>query len=91
MASLARPSVLPHCVSCTRRLASVAYDGWRPVLAQQQVRGKKKLAASQETDDLTVKLLKDVKTFGKKGTPRIRIRTRIRPPATAPLPKPSQR
>ena len=59
-----RPSLLPHCSSCTRRLTSSVFSEWRP--SQQQVRGKKKLANTPST--ITVRLLKDVPTFGRKGT-----------------------
>lgn len=58
-----RPSLLPQCVSCTRRLTNLSLHEWRP--SQQQVRGKKKLANVPST--VTVRLLKDVKTFGRKG------------------------
>ncbi|GAB7356437.1 hypothetical protein MBLNU459_g7208t1 [Dothideomycetes sp. NU459] len=60
-----RPSLVPKCTSCARRITNFGLHEWRPT-SQQQVRGKKKLANTPST--VTVRLLKDVKTFGRKGS-----------------------
>lgn len=60
-----RPSLLPQCTSCLRRLANAGLQEWRP--AQQQVRGKKKLANKNMPSTISVRLLKPVKTFGRRG------------------------
>ncbi|THW51962.1 hypothetical protein D6D21_01226 [Aureobasidium pullulans] len=58
-----RPTVLPQCTSCLRRISNIGLQEWR---SGQQVRGKKKLANTPTT--VTVRLTKDVPTFGRKGT-----------------------
>lgn len=66
-----RPTLLPQCTSCIRRTTRLGLQEWRPS-QHQQVRGKKKLA--NIPNSVTVRLLKDVQTFGRKGialsTPR---------------------
>ncbi|KAI5202895.1 hypothetical protein E4T39_04497 [Aureobasidium subglaciale] len=57
-----RPSLLPQCTSCLRRISSLGLQEWRG----QQVRGKKKMANLPTT--VTVRLTKDVPTFGRKGS-----------------------
>ncbi|KAF2500144.1 hypothetical protein BU16DRAFT_534771 [Lophium mytilinum] len=64
MASIARSSLLPQCASCTRRFTRVGLDGWGSL--QQQVRGKQKLV--KPADIAVVKLLKNVKGYGRRGT-----------------------
>ena len=64
MAAPLRPLMLPQCTSCTKRLTRSALHDLRP--SQQQVRGKKKLANTPS--NVTVRLLKDTATFGRKGT-----------------------
>ena len=67
MATFARSSLLPQCTSCARRYTRLGFEGWRPLQqSQQQIRGKQKLA--KPADTVTVKLLKDVRRFGRKGT-----------------------
>jgi len=58
-----RPTLLPQCTSCLRRISNIGLQEWRN---GQQVRGKKKLANTPTT--VTVRLTKDVPTFGRKGT-----------------------
>lgn len=58
-----RPTLLPQCTSCLRRISSPGLQEWR---SGQQVRGKKKMAHAPTT--VTVRLTKDVPTFGRKGT-----------------------
>lgn len=58
-----RPTLLPQCTSCLRRISSLGLQEWRN---GQQVRGKKKMAHAPTT--VTVRLTKDVPTFGRKGT-----------------------
>ncbi|KAG9563406.1 hypothetical protein KCU77_g17924, partial [Aureobasidium melanogenum] len=58
-----RPTLLPQCTSCLRRISSLGLQEWR---SGQQVRGKKKMAHAPTT--VTVRLTKDVPTFGRKGT-----------------------
>lgn len=58
-----RPTILPQCTSCLRRISSLGLQEWR---SGQQVRGKKKMARAPTT--VTVRLTKDVPTFGRKGT-----------------------
>lgn len=66
MATFARSSLLPQCTSCARRYTRLGFEGWRPLQqSQQQIRGKQKLA--KPADTVTVKLLKDVRRFGRKG------------------------
>lgn len=66
MSAPLRPSLLPRCSSCARRVAASALRPWSPL--QQQIRGKKKLSKLPHT--IPVRLLKDVKAFGRKGTSR---------------------
>lgn len=56
-----RPRSIPLCSACVR-----SYDASIPPTAlRQQIRGKKKMA--NEGSTVPVRLLKNVKTFGKKG------------------------
>ncbi|EOD46283.1 Ribosomal protein l9 RNAse h1 [Neofusicoccum parvum] len=64
MSAPLRPSLLPRCSSCARRVAASALRPWSPL--QQQIRGKKKLSKLPHT--IPVRLLKDVKAFGRKGS-----------------------
>ncbi len=65
MALALRSQSAPQCLACLRRLAIPSYmnDAAPP---KQQVRGKKKMV--NNSDFLTVRLRKDVETFGRKGT-----------------------
>ncbi|KAF2813805.1 uncharacterized protein BDZ99DRAFT_459561 [Mytilinidion resinicola] len=63
MASIARSILLPQCASCTRRFTRLGLDGWGSL--QQQVRGKQKLV--KPSDSVAVKLLKNVKGYGRRG------------------------
>jgi hypothetical protein len=68
MAAPIRPTLLPRCSACVR---NYAFGGLREARIGtaglgQQVRGKKKLAKNTSSA-VPVRLLKDVKTFGKKG------------------------
>jgi len=67
MAAPLRPTLLPQCSACVR---NYAFGGLREAGAGPaslvQVRGKKKLAKNTSSA-VPVRLLKDVKTFGKKG------------------------
>jgi hypothetical protein len=68
MAAPLRPTLLPQCSACVR---NYAFGGLRESSIGaaglgQQVRGKKKLAKNTSSA-VPVRLLKDVKTFGKKG------------------------
>ena len=66
MATFARSLLLPQCTSCARRYTRLGFEGWRPLQqSQQQIRGKQKL--TKPADTVTVKLLKDVRRFGRKG------------------------
>ncbi|KAF2761253.1 hypothetical protein EJ05DRAFT_473789 [Pseudovirgaria hyperparasitica] len=65
MASLTRPSLLPQCISCSRRISEYGLKAWLP-FQQQQTRGKK--TDTNKADFITVRLLKNVATFGKKGS-----------------------
>lgn len=65
MSAPLRPSLLPRCTSCVRRVTDSAFRAWSPF--QQQLRGKKQ--ASKLPQTIPVRLLKDVKGFGRKGTP----------------------
>lgn len=56
-----RPSSIPNCPACARRFIDLGLSGLR-----QQIRGKKK-AAKDQTNTVTVKLLKDVDSFGREG------------------------
>jgi hypothetical protein len=58
-----RPTTLPQCTSCLRRISNLGLQEWR---SGQQVRGKKKMARAPTT--VTVRLTKDVPTFGRKGS-----------------------
>lgn len=64
MSAPLRPTLLPQCTACTRRLTRFGLQEWRPS-QQQQVRGKKKLANAPL--NVTVRLLKDTPSFGRKG------------------------
>ncbi|EKG20247.1 Ribosomal protein L9/RNase H1 [Macrophomina phaseolina MS6] len=64
MSAPLRPSLLPRCTSCARRLADSGSRAWSPF--QQQLRGKKQ--ASKLPQTIPVRLLKDVKGFGRKGS-----------------------
>lgn len=65
MASLARPSLLPQCSSCIRRVTRLGLEqrGQR-----QQTRNISK-AAKEAERNIIVKLLLDVPRFGRAGTP----------------------
>ncbi|KAJ9668031.1 hypothetical protein H2201_001837 [Coniosporium apollinis] len=63
MASPLRPSLLPQCSSCARRVANLGLERWRPTY--QQTRSKK--TSSKQPDHIAVRLLKDVKSFGRAG------------------------
>jgi hypothetical protein len=57
----------PQCISCIRRaLNPFRPSPASPSLFQQQLRGKKKLVKPAST--IKVKLLKDIKRYGPKGT-----------------------
>ncbi|KAJ8606113.1 hypothetical protein MRB53_041189 [Persea americana] len=63
---MSTPLLLPQCTACCRRwLRDAAYRPLSP-LAQVQIRGKKKTAQPKTT--ITIKLLKDLPAFGRKGT-----------------------
>lgn len=71
MAAPLRPTLLPQCSACVR---SYAFGGFKEAGIGaaglgQQVRGKKKLAKNTSSA-VPVRLLKDMKTFGKKGEAR---------------------
>ncbi|GAB7363580.1 hypothetical protein MBLNU230_g4151t1 [Neophaeotheca triangularis] len=68
MSSSLRPRVLPQCSSCLRSyaLGGQAEGSMRAGAVTQQVRGKKKVAHAPST--VPVRLLRDVKAFGKKGS-----------------------
>jgi hypothetical protein len=67
MAAPLRPTLLPQCSACAR---NYAFGGLREAgsgpAGLMQVRGKKKLAKNTSSA-VPVRLLKDLKTFGKKG------------------------
>ncbi|KAK7710431.1 hypothetical protein SLS57_008395 [Botryosphaeria dothidea] len=63
MSAPLRPSLLPRCTSCARRVTDSAFRAWSPF--QQQLRGKKQ--ASKLPQTIPVRLLKDVKGFGRKA------------------------
>lgn len=65
MSAPLRPSLLPQCTSCARRFTNSGLGAWPRF--QQQVRGAKK-KASNLPQTLPVRLLKDVKAYGRKGT-----------------------
>ncbi|KAL1650321.1 hypothetical protein SLS58_001136 [Diplodia intermedia] len=65
MSAPLRPSLLPQCTSCARRFANAGLRPWYPF--QQQARGAKKASRLPQTQ-LTVRLLKDVKAYGRKGS-----------------------
>ncbi|KAF2723038.1 hypothetical protein K431DRAFT_319173 [Polychaeton citri CBS 116435] len=71
MAAPLRPRLIPQCTSCIRKHAFAGLEeqwlGRTTSSLGQQTRGAKK-KASNTTGTLPVKLLKDVPTFGKKGT-----------------------
>lgn len=62
MASIARPSLLPQCSSCVRRLTRQNLDAWGP----QQTRHISKKAKEAERN-IVVKLLKDMPRYGRAG------------------------
>ncbi|KAK5107104.1 hypothetical protein LTR62_001852 [Meristemomyces frigidus] len=58
---------IPHCSACVRSYLTAGFgDLTAPPVLRQQVRGKKKLANASST--VPVRLLKDVRTFGRKGS-----------------------
>ncbi|KAB2577156.1 Ribosomal protein L9/RNase H1 [Lasiodiplodia theobromae] len=65
MSAPLRPSLLPQCTSCARRFTNSGLGAWPRF--QQQVRGAKK-KASNLPQTLSVRLLKDVKAYGRKGS-----------------------
>ncbi|KAJ4304945.1 hypothetical protein N0V90_000473 [Kalmusia sp. IMI 367209] len=64
MASIARPSLLPQCSSCMRRVTRMGLDSWG---LHQQTRNKSKAAREAERN-IVVKLLHDVPRFGRAGS-----------------------
>ncbi|KKY17213.1 putative ribosomal protein l9 rnase h1 [Diplodia seriata] len=66
MSAPLRPSLLPQCTSCARRFANAGLRPWSPF--HQQARGAKKASRLPQTHTLTVRLLKDVKAYGRKGS-----------------------
>ncbi|KAF2837702.1 hypothetical protein M501DRAFT_994912 [Patellaria atrata CBS 101060] len=64
MAASVRPPFLPQCALCVRKFTRLGLEGWKP-LQQQQSRGLSRNPKSPET--ITVKLLKDVRSYGRKG------------------------
>jgi hypothetical protein len=68
MSAPLRPTILPQCSACVRNYAFGVLSGVGIGAAGlgQQVRGKKKLAKNTSSA-VPVRLLKNVKTFGKKG------------------------
>ena len=68
MAAPLRPTLLPQCSACVRNYAfgGVSQAGIGAAGLGQQIRGKKKLAKNASSA-VPVRLLKNVKTFGKKG------------------------
>jgi hypothetical protein len=68
MALPLRPRAIPQCTACIRSYASATLgDAASPVPSafRQQVRGKKKLVNTSST--IPVRLLRDVKMWGKEG------------------------
>ncbi|RFU33080.1 hypothetical protein B7463_g3240, partial [Scytalidium lignicola] len=55
----------PQCITCVRRIAGTFADTVS-VPARQQVRGKKKLARA--SNNIKVRLLRDIPHYGRKGT-----------------------
>ena len=68
MAAPLRPTLLPQCSACVRNYAfgGVSQAGIGAAGLGQQIRGKKKLAKNASSA-VPVRLLKNVKTYGKKG------------------------
>ena len=68
MATPLRPTLLPQCSACVRNYAfgGLNQAGIGAAGLGQQIRGKKKLAKNASSA-VPVRLLKNVKTFGKKG------------------------
>ncbi|KAL8679475.1 MAG: hypothetical protein Q9186_004251 [Xanthomendoza sp. 1 TL-2023] len=65
MASLLKPVVSPQCLSCLRRLAGI--QSAKPTsVFHQQIRGKKKNAKGPHI--VNVRLLEDVRGYGRKGS-----------------------
>jgi len=67
MALPLRPRAIPQCSACIRNytFGSVSEPAINGSALRQQVRGKKKLVNTSST--VPVRLLKDVKTFGRRG------------------------
>lgn len=67
MALPLRPRSIPQCSACIRSytFGALGEPAATHSALNQQVRGKKKLANGSNT--VPVRLLKDVKTFGRKG------------------------
>lgn len=63
MASLARPSLLPQCSSCIRRVTRLGLEHWG---LHQQTRNISK-AEKDAKSNIIVKLLADVPQFGRAG------------------------
>ena len=63
-----RPTLLPQCSACVRSYAfgGLSQAGFGAAGLGQQIRGKKKLAKNASSA-VPVRLLKNVKTYGKKG------------------------
>lgn len=64
MALPLRPRIVPQCPACIRSYAFGLANAQRSGL-QQQIRGKKKMP--NNSGIITVRLLKDVKAYGRKG------------------------
>lgn len=63
MASIAKPSLLPQCSSCVRRVTRLGLDRWGQ---RQQTRNISK-AAKEAERNIVVKLLHDIPRFGRAG------------------------
>lgn len=59
------PRLTPQCTTCLRNYAFGATTGLNVLSGKQQVRGKKKMPNNSGT--MTVRLLKNVKGYGRKG------------------------
>ncbi|KAF2236883.1 hypothetical protein EV356DRAFT_54580 [Viridothelium virens] len=59
-----RPFAAPQCSACTRRISALGLEAWHT--SRQQIRGKKRLANGASV--MTVRLMRDKKGFGRKGS-----------------------
>ncbi|KAI9661036.1 MAG: hypothetical protein M1821_009363 [Bathelium mastoideum] len=65
MASLVlRPFAAPQCPACLRRISALSLEAY--TVSRQHIRGKKRLANGASV--MTVRLLRDKKGFGRKGS-----------------------